>query len=62
MDVEARAMTAGYRRAQRSLKGQCVWWWQPLDDPDDDRQPCWLKKRQALSYMDGVLSRGTALR
>jgi hypothetical protein len=59
MGVEARATTAGYRLAQRSLKGQLVWWWQILDDPDDTRQPCWLERRQALSYMEGVLQRST---
>jgi hypothetical protein len=55
--TEARATTLGYRLAQRSLKGQLVWWWQRLDDPDDTRQPCWLERRQALSYMEGVLQR-----
>lgn len=42
--VEARATGAGYRLARRSLKGQLVWWWQLLDDPDDTRQPCWLEE------------------
>jgi hypothetical protein len=41
MNVEARAATAGYQLAQRPLKGQLVWWWQWLDDPDDTRHPCW---------------------
>jgi hypothetical protein len=57
MDVEDRATTAGYRLAQRSLNGQVVWWWQLVADPDDTRQPCWLERRQALSYMEGVLQR-----
>ena len=57
MDVEVRATAAGYRLAQRRLKGQLVWWWQNLDDPEDTRQPCWLERRQALSYMQGVLQR-----
>jgi hypothetical protein len=34
-----------------------VWWWQLVDDPDDTRQPCWLERRQALSYMEAVLDR-----
>jgi hypothetical protein len=37
MEVEARAETAGYQLAQRPLKGQLVWWWQRLDDPNDTR-------------------------
>jgi hypothetical protein len=57
MEVEARAVAAGYRLAQRSLNGQVVWWWQLVDDPDDTRQPCWLERRQALFYMEGVLQR-----
>jgi hypothetical protein len=57
MDVEVRATTLGYRLAQRSLNGQIVWWWQNLADPDDTRQPCWLERPQALSYMEGVLQR-----
>ena len=57
MDVEVRATAAGYRLAQRNLNGQHVWWWERLDDPDDTRQPCWLKRRQAISYMEGVLQR-----
>ena len=57
MDVEARATTFGYRLAQRHLNGQLLWWWQKLDDPGDTRQPCWLERRQALSYMEGVLQR-----
>jgi hypothetical protein len=57
MDVEARATTAGYRLAQRSLRGQLVWWWQNLADPDDTRHPCWLERPQAISYTEGVLQR-----
>lgn len=57
MNIETRATTLGYRLAQRSLKRQHVWWWQRLDDPDDTRQPCWLERQQALSYMEGVLQR-----
>jgi hypothetical protein len=53
MGVEVRATAAGYRLAQRSLNGQLVWWWQRLDDPDDTRHPCWLERRQAISYMRG---------
>jgi hypothetical protein len=34
-----------------------VWWWQRLDDPDDTRQPGWLERRQAISYMEGLLQR-----
>jgi hypothetical protein len=52
--VEAEAELAGYRLSQRHLYGQRVWWWQRLDDPDDTRQPCWLERRQALSYMEGA--------
>jgi hypothetical protein len=26
-------------------------------DPDDTRKPSWLQRRQALSYMEGVLVR-----
>jgi hypothetical protein len=57
MDVEEHATVAGYRLAQRSLKGKLVWWWQLLADPDDTRQPCWLERRQGLSYMEGALDR-----
>jgi hypothetical protein len=57
MEVEARAATAGFRIAQRYLNGRVVWWWQRLDDPDDTRQRCWLERRQAISYMQGVLQR-----
>jgi hypothetical protein len=57
MNVEVRAVTAGYQLAQRPLKAQLVWWWQRLADPDDTRQPCWLERRQAISYMEGVLQR-----
>jgi hypothetical protein len=60
--VEVRAATAGYRLAQRNLKGQRVWWWQLVDDPADTRQPCWLERRQALSYMQDALERGVAFR
>ena len=35
MDVEERAAAAGYRLAQRSLKGKLVWWWQLLDPVPD---------------------------
>jgi hypothetical protein len=56
-DVEYRAGVAGYRLARRSLRGQLVWWWQLVADPDDTRQPCWLERRQAISYMDAVLDR-----
>jgi hypothetical protein len=55
--VEDRAEAAGYRLARRSLQGQLVWWWQVIADPDDTRQPCWLERRQALSYMDDMLDR-----
>ncbi len=57
MSTEARATAAGYRLARRNLDGRLVWWWQRLDDPNDTRQPCWLERRQALSYMDGLLQR-----
>ena len=59
MDVEDRAATAGYRLAQRRLNGRLVWWWQLFADPEDTRQPCWLERRQAISYMQGVLRRVT---
>jgi hypothetical protein len=58
-DTETLAATAGYRLAQRRLNGQLVWWWQLVDDQDDTRQPCWLERREALSYMEGVLQRLT---
>jgi hypothetical protein len=61
MALQASAATARYRLARRRLNGKLVWWWQRLDDPDDTRQPCWLEKRQALSYMEGVLERGTGV-
>lgn len=57
MTVEMRATAAGHRLAQRNLNGRVVWWWQRLDDPEDTRPPCWLERRQALSYMDGLLQR-----
>jgi hypothetical protein len=57
MDVEERAATAGYRLARRTLNGQLVWWWQLITDPEDTRQPCWLERRQAVSYMQGFLQR-----
>jgi hypothetical protein len=56
-EVEERAGAAGYRLARRSLRGQLVWWWQLTADPDDTRQPCWLERRQALSYMEAMLDR-----
>ena len=59
MGVEARATAAGNQLAQRSLNGKLVWWWQLPADPDDTRQPWWLERRQALSYMEGVLQRST---
>ena len=62
MDVEARATTTGYRLAQQSLKGQVVWWWQRLDDPDDPRQPCWLEKRQAIAHMQDALDHSSVVR
>jgi hypothetical protein len=55
--VEERAEAAGYRLARRSLRGQLVWWWQVTSEPDDTRQPCFLERRQALSYMDDMLDR-----
>jgi hypothetical protein len=58
---EGRAAAASFRLARRSLKGQPVYWWQRLDDPDDTRQPSWLEERQALSYMQGVLARGEGM-
>ena len=61
-EVEERAEVAGYRLARRSLRGQLVWWWQLMSDPDDTRQPCWLEQRQALSYMEGVLDRLAVVR
>jgi hypothetical protein len=47
--VEYRAEAAGYRLSRRNLRGQLVWWWQRVDDPDDTRQPCWLERWQAIS-------------
>ena len=61
-EVEERAEAAGYRFARRSLRGQLVWWWQLIADPDDTRQPCWLERRQALSYMEAVLDRLAVVR
>ena len=55
--MEVRAAAAGYRLARRTLRGQPVWWWQVIADPDDTRQPCWLERRQAVSYMDDMLDR-----
>ena len=60
--VEERAEAAGYRLARRSLRGQLVWWWQLCADPDDTRQPCWLERRQALSYMEAELDRLAVVR
>jgi hypothetical protein len=60
MTVEVRAASVGYRLAQRILKGQLVRWWQRLENPEDIRQPCWLERRQALSYMYGA-SKGPML-
>jgi len=57
IDVGARGGAVSYRLAQRSLKRQLVWWWQLLDHPDDTRQPCWVERRKALSYMEAVLDR-----
>jgi hypothetical protein len=57
VSVEARAVSAGYRLAQQTLNRQLVWWWQRLEDPEDMRQPCWLERRQALSYMEAFLER-----
>ena len=62
MNVEECATAAGHRLSRRSLNGQLVWWWQLVDDPDDTRQPCWLEKRQALSYMEGMLDRLAVVR
>jgi hypothetical protein len=62
VDVEKRATAAGYTLARRSLKGELVWWWQLIADPDDTRQPCWLERRQALSYMEAVLDRAAVVR
>jgi hypothetical protein len=56
-EVEERAEAAGYRLARRSLRGQLVWWWQLIADADDTRQPSWLERRQAVSYMDDMLNR-----
>jgi hypothetical protein len=56
-DVETQATAAGYRLTQRNLQAQLVWWWQRLDEPEDTRQPCWLERRQALSYMEAALRR-----
>jgi len=61
-EVEDRAEAAGCRLARRSLSGQLVWWWQLVAEPDDTRQPCWLERRQALSYMEGVLDRLAGVR
>ncbi len=55
--IEDRAEVAGYRLATRSLRGQFVWWWQLIADPDDTRQPCWLERRQAIRYMEDMLDR-----
>ena len=60
--VEDRAEAAGYRLARRSLRGQLVWWWQVIADPDDTRQPCWLERRQAVSYKEAVLDRLAVVR
>ena len=61
-DVEDRAEAAGYRLARRSLRGQLVWWWQLIADPDDTRQPCWLERCQAVSYMEAMLDRLAVVR
>jgi hypothetical protein len=61
-EVEERAEAAGYRLARRSLRGQLAWWWQLIVDTDDTRQPCWLERRQALSYMEAVLDRLAVVR
>jgi hypothetical protein len=60
--VEDRAGAAGYRLARRTLRGQLVWWWQVIADPDDTRQPCWLERGDALSYMDDMLHRLAVVR
>ena len=60
VDVEARALGAAYRLAQRRLDGQLLWWWRLIADPSDTRQPCRLERGQALSYMEGVLQRNVA--
>jgi len=50
------------RLARRSVNGRRVWWWQLVADPEDTRQPCWLDRRQALSYMEAVLDRLAVVR
>jgi hypothetical protein len=50
-DVEDRAEAAGYRLAQRSLRGQLVSWWQLIADPD----PSWAVRSWAsLSWLWAV--------
>lgn len=61
MDVEACALAAGFRLAQRRLRGELVWWWQALGYPEDTRHPCWLERRQAIGYMESLLQRSVLL-
>jgi len=60
MDTEAVAAANGYRLTHRNLDGRLVWWWQLVANPEDTRQPCWLERRQAVSYMRDALQRAAS--
>jgi hypothetical protein len=48
MDVIEQARARGYELEERPLQRQWVWAWRR---GDDDRHPCFLTEREALSYM-----------
>jgi Tetracyclin repressor-like, C-terminal domain len=55
-DVEERAEAAGYRLARRSLRGNLVWRWQPVADPDDGSSAV-LLERQSGPLLHGARAR-----
>ena len=54
MDVIARAAARGFELEERVLGDRWVWGWRR---GNDDRHPCFLTEREALSYMDDRLRR-----
>ena len=57
MGVEERATLAATASPAEASGGSSCGGGKLIADPGDTRQPCWLERRQALSYMDAVLAR-----
>jgi hypothetical protein len=54
MNVIEQARGRGFELEERPLDGRWVWAW---PRGDDDRHPCFLTEREAVSYMEDRLRR-----